>query len=197
MEKFLRIADSAQRKGGEVILKKDEIKKVLSVLRGSYPKYYKHMNVQEQEDLINVWTDIFEEDEGSLVFQAVKNFIRSNDSGFPPVPGQITNIMYDLTHPDALTEQEAWNLVYNATCNSVYNAVKEFEALPEQVQRVVGSPRQLREWGLMDNSTVSTIVSSNFQRSYRNRVAEDREYAKLPEQAKQMIQRISDARRIE
>lgn len=165
----------------------EETKKVLSVLRASYPKYYQNMNTHDQANLINVWADIFAEDNGAMVLEAVKGYIRSNSSGYPPVPGQITEIMYKFVNPHEMSEQEAWSLVMNALRNSIYCAEDEFSNLPEQIQRIVGNPRQLREMAMMDTQTLNSVVSSNFQRSYRNVANRDKDFCKLSDNTKTLI----------
>ena len=64
-----------------------------------------------------------------------------------------------------MTAQEAWNLVARAIRNSGYESRKEYDNLPPDIQRLVGSPEQLRDWAMMDSSTVHSVVASNFQRA--------------------------------
>lgn len=175
----------------------DETKQVLSVLRAAYPNFYKTMPVDDQKNLLLVWSDLFECDDVKQVMLAVKTFIRSNPSQFPPSVGQITDLIYRQTHPTTMTEQDAWNLVYKACCNSIYHSQEEFDKLPVEIQSVVGNHTQLREWAKMDNSELNTVVSSNFMRSFRVRSAEIKEYEKLPETTKKTISEITNAKRIE
>jgi hypothetical protein len=85
--------------------------------------------------------------------------------------------MYRGTQPNEMTEAEAWALVRKAASNSFYGqAAKEFDKLPPILQRLVGTPNQLRDWGMMDSNEFNTVVASNFQRSYRARVKSDKEY---------------------
>jgi len=48
-----------------------------------------------------------------------------------------------------------------------------------------------REWALMDVETVNSVIQSNFMRSYKAKVAQEKEYAMLPESTKQLIQSIT------
>lgn len=175
---------------------KEETKKVLSVLRAAYPNFYKTMSLEDQKNLLLVWSDLFEEDDLIQVMIAVKSFIRSNPSQFPPSVGQITDLMYKLSHPITLTEQDAWNLVYKACCNSIYHSKEEFDKLPDEVRSVVGSHTQLKEWAKMDNRELNTVVSSNFMRSYKVRSVENKELEKLPETTRNMILDITKAKKI-
>jgi len=84
---------------------------------------------------------------------------------------------------------EAWDMVRRAI--SYYHANEAFRNLPPILQKIVGSPNQLREWALMDVETVNSVIQSNFMRSYRAMAAREREYAMLPESTRQLIQSIA------
>ena len=90
------------------------------------------------------------------------------------------------TQPE-MTEGEAWGLVSRALRNSAYDSQREFDALPPRLQRLVGSPNQLREWAMLDADTVQSVIASNFQRSYRARTAADLAYAALPADVRALV----------
>ena len=96
-----------------------------------------------------------------------------------------------------MTEQEAWALVAKAIRNGTWGAKEEFEALPPQIQRIVGSPTQLSDWAKMDSDSVHSVVASNFQRSFRAKVKADKEYAALPSEVKLAIGGLSNMMRLE
>ena len=56
---------------------------------------------------------------------------------------------------------------------------ESFEAMPPLVKRIVGSASQLGSWALMDLNTVNSVVSSNFQRSYKALAASQKEIIKI------------------
>ena len=68
-----------------------------------------------------------------------------------------------------MTDWEAWALVAKAIRNGIYGSREEFEALPESVRRVVGTPARLREWAVMDSDRVHSAVARDFRRAYRAR----------------------------
>ena len=90
-----------------------------------------------------------------------------------------------------MTPQEAWQLVNAATQRGIYHAKDEFDKLPPVVQRIVGSPNQLKEWAMMDAETVQSVIASNFQRSYTVRAEKEREYMALPTGGKNTLAEIS------
>lgn len=175
----------------------EDTRKVLSVIKASFPQHFAKWTAEEGKNFLAVWSDMFVDDDPMLVMTAVKSYIRSNTSPFPPSVGQIVDLMQKLTSPTSMTEQEAWGYVEKALRNSIYNSQKEFEALPSDVQRTVGSPNQLKQWAQMEMGEINSVVASNFMRSYRSRVAENKEFAKLPTQAQNLITGLTNQMRLD
>jgi len=168
-----------------------ETLKIMAVLRGAYPQFYRNISRKEADDTVGLWQDIFGRYEYSLVSAAVLSFIEADEKGFPPVPGQIAAKIRLIVGGDELTEAEAWGLVAKALRNSGYNYTEEFEALPDIIQRIVGSPSQLHEWAMMDSETVQSVVASNFQRSYKVISQRDEERKKLPMDVRVLLESLS------
>lgn len=170
----------------------EETGKILAVIKKNYPHAYKDFTREEKEDLIVLWQEMFADDDYGVVGAAVKSYIATDTKGFAPVIGQIKELIRKITEPNEMSEQEAWGYVAKALRNSGYNSAEEFEKLPAQIQRVVGSPSQLRDWALMDSDTVQSVVASNFQRSYRARAKSDKEYQALPSSVREMLESVSN-----
>lgn len=158
---------------------------ILDILSGAYPNFH------GGENTLKVWYDICGEYDARLVAAAVKSFISSDEKGFPPVPGQIMGKLRLITMPETDTEAEAWGKVLKAISRGIYNSKEDFEKFPEEIQRIVGSPNQLREWAMMDSDTVQSVVASNFQRSYRAKMKQKAEFDALPQDVKKIVSSIS------
>ena len=161
--------------------------KILSVLRGAYPAFYRDITKQEAESTIALWASMFEEEPYELVGAAVKAFIAADGKGFPPAIGQIKERIRQITTPEEMTEQEAWALVSKALRNSTYGSEEEFKKLPQEIQAVVHDPGQLRQWAMSPADEVETVIASNFQRSFRAKQKTTKEYLALPTSVKQMM----------
>ena len=114
-----------------------------------------------------------------------------------PAPADIRNKAMMLSKNNELNEIEAWTLVSKALRNGYYGAEEEFAKLPPIVQKAVGSPAQLRMWATTDESSVESVISSNFMRTYKAEVKRAEEYARLPEDVKALMQNMSPMNRIE
>ena len=154
--------------------------------------FYAKKTQQEREDAIRLWAEMFADEPGELVAMAVKALIKSRISTFPPGIGEITEKIQQITQPDEMTELEAWSLVAKAVSNSAYNSGEEFRKLPPVVQRLVGAPSQLKEWAIMDSETFNSVVASNFQRSYKVRAKNERDYLALPSSVKTFMASIAE-----
>lgn len=165
----------------------NETLKILAVLKGAYPAFYRDMGRKEADGIVALWTEMFAEDPYELVAAAVKALIACDEKGFPPHIGAVKARIRKITTPQEMTEGEAWALVLRAVSRSAYNAREEFDKLPKLLQGVVGSPNQLRDWALMDSGTLQSVVASNVQRSYKARAAANRDYAALPGDVKALV----------
>ena len=168
-------------------MKKTETIAIMAILKEAYPMYYRDKAKDELNTAVNLWTEMFADDDVNLVKAAVKRHIATDIKGFPPVIGQIKQSLVKVTLPEELTEQEAWNLVSKAMRNSTYNATEEFEKLPELIKNIVGGPSQLKEWAMSESKEIQTVIASNFMRSYKVKAASFREYQALPNDVKKLI----------
>ena len=173
-----------------------ETAKLMAVLETAYPMFYAKKTQQEREDAIRLWAEMFADEPGELVAMAVKALIKTRASTFPPGIGEITEKIQQLTQPNEVTELEAWGLVLKAIGNSNYNSGEEFQKLPPVLQKLVGSPSQLREWAAMDSETLNSVVASNFQRSYKIRAKSERDYLALPSSVKTYVASITGGMRM-
>ena len=161
--------------------------KILSVLRGAYPAFYRDITKQEAESTISLWESMFDEEPYELVGAAVKAFISGDGKGFPPAIGQIKERIRQITQPEEMTEQAAWSLVSKALRNSTYGSEEEFAKLPAEIQAVVHDPGQLRQWAMSPAEDVETVIASNFMRSYRAKQKASKEYLALPTSVKHLM----------
>lgn len=168
-------------------MNREDTIKILSVLRGAYPAFYRDITKQEAETTIALWASMFDEEPYELVGAAVKAFIAGDGKGFPPAIGQIKERIRQILQPDEMTEQEAWSFVSKALRNSTYGSEEEFAKLPPEIKAVVHDPGQLRQWAMSPAEDVETVIASNFMRSFRVKQKVNKEYQALPTSVKQMM----------
>ena len=166
----------------------EETKQILRKLRVNYPNSYQKLSDEDTFELVDLWHLSFKDIPAETVAAAVFAYMNTNTSKFAPNIGEIKELIREMTTPNEMTEQEAFNLVKKAM--SYYHAEKKFAELPPVLQKLVGSPQQLRDWALMNTEDINTVVASNFMRSYRMRVKSERDYQMLPEVSKQMIDTV-------
>lgn len=174
-----------------------EVLKIMAVLRGNYPLFYRNISREEAEDTVNLWCSRFQNEDYQIVSAAVAALIDSDTGEYPPNIGAVKEKIRLITSSDEMTEAEAWGIVAKALRNSGYGSREEFEKFPPVIKRIVGSPAQLREWGMMDSETVHSVVASNFQRSYRAIAQREREIAMLPPDVKTLVGKISDGKNLD
>lgn len=166
---------------------REETVKIIRIICDSYPNF-KPNNLSETVD---VWNMLLSEYEYQYIAQGLKAYIVSDASGFAPSIGQIIEKAQLITEPTEMNGAEAWSLVRKALSNGYYGAQEEFDALPETVRKAVGSPENLRNWSNTDESSVETVIQSQFLRSYRTEVLRKKEVSKMPEQIRKQIESVN------
>lgn len=133
---------------------KSEFSKIIAILKGVYadPKFV------ADTVAIEVWYVFFKDYPFEVIMEAATNYIKNDDFGKAPVPGQI--IASINTGKEYLLPEDAWNLVYNGICNSNYHALEEFQKLPPECQKAIGSATNMRE------ISMSTYLDMNVSKSY-------------------------------
>lgn len=168
-------------------MNRQEVTKILMTMQVSFPNF----RIENKEQAILVWSEMLGDVSAEDVNRALAKFIMADTKGFAPSIGQLRALIFDS--PSALSDGEAWDLVYNALCNSNYHAQEEFNKLPEDVRRAVGGADTLRSWAAMDSEAV-TVAESNFKRSYRAIVEARHKYNRLPETMRPQIETAPTAK---
>lgn len=140
---------------------REEAIKILSILKISYPNFYKDIDETETLQTVELYQEMFADCDIKLVAVAVKELI--NSFKYPPTIADIKNKMYELCNKnDDKSPSELWDKLLKAIRNGSYGYLEEFEKLPKEVKDFVREPRQLQELAQMDSNTVNSVVKGQF-----------------------------------
>lgn len=178
-------------------MNRNDVIALMAVLKTAYPSYYKQVSRDEALAAINLWSEMFADDDPAIVSAATKALIASRTEGFPPTIGAVKAKMHDIANPDAMTEDEAWRIIAKALRNGIYGSREEFDKLPAELRKIVHDPAQLKEWAKMDEETVQSVVVSNFRRSYRVTATRRKELDMLPQDVRAAISSTVGRMRLE
>ena len=174
---------------------RDETVIILGILKTSYPNFYKDMSKDEMYNTINLWNEMFEDDDVNIVKVAIKELIQTLK--FPPAIADIKQKMYDLTNRENLPT-DLWASLKKAIGNSAYHSEEEFEKLPMECKMFIKNPRQLKELSQNDSNINDTVVKGQFFKQIeiiQKRIKEDKlmlpETKKIREMALSVGQDIS------
>lgn len=138
---------------------RDEVTAVLGILRVAYPRFYMNITKEDAIQTVNLWSEMFAEDDAKLVTMAVKSLI--NSFQYPPAISDVKNYMYNLTSKE-VDNMELWNELDKAVRNCLYKEKEVFERLSPLVKKFVGNPAQLRELAVGNADTFSTVTKGQF-----------------------------------
>ena len=167
----------------------NDVRKLLFAINAVFPNY----KAENPEATIKIWTEFLSDQDPVAIGMSLKNYARTNTSGFAPDIGKLIQGARELTQPKTLTASEAWGKVLNAIHNSAYGSEEEFKNLPPAVQVAVGSARQLQEWA-MEEDFDDLVASSNFRRSYTVALERERKDALLTDDCKRLMAEMAAPR---
>lgn len=147
-------------------MNRNEILKMLSILQISYPNFYKGYDKQRLESTVNLYAEMFKDDDSDLVIKALKEII--NTTEYPPTIATIKNKMYEMTHKEETNNSDLWEKLLNAIRNSSYHSEEEFNKLPNLIKQYIRSPRQLQELASMDSDVIHSVVKGQFMKQIEN-----------------------------
>ena len=143
--------------------------------------YFPRDNVLPTEKSMQLWYSELKDIPYQLAHTALRKYVSTNK--FAPTIADIREQVAELNNQneEELNETAAWSLVLKAIRRSTYYSNEEFAKLPPVVQRAVSSPRQLREWAMLEDvdGKTLTVIQSNFQRTFRAEQQRERERSKL------------------
>lgn len=167
---------------------RDNVIKILSVLKVAYPSFYKEMTKEEAESTILLYQEMFDGNDPEVVLYAVRELM--NTLKFPPTIADIKEKMLELTRvKEDLTE--AWDKIQQAIGNSLYNSEKSFETLSPIGKKFVRNPSQLRELAMMDSDVVHSVVKGQFFKQAEILQKREDDEAKMLPQSKQLREMLT------
>lgn len=169
-----------------------ELLGIFAILEANYEPQFAKRSAMNKQAMVNLWEEHFMDKDFGLVKAAVNAYISTDTTGFVPNVGQINEQIRALTSGGMMTEQEAVAMLMKATRNGLYGAEKEYEKLPPVLQRLAGSPEQIRAWARMDEDELNTVVASNLMRSYRAIAKKEEQQQTLPSSVKSLLEGVSE-----
>lgn len=143
------------------------------------------------KDAFDVWYAMLNDIEYKQMSLAVQAYIQTEK--FPPSVADLRSKCLKFVPDNSINEMQAWSMVSKAIRDSAYHALERFNELPQLVQKAVGSPENLRNWGLSDMGSVETVIQSNFIKTYRTILQRENEIMKLSDSARKVIETINSA----
>lgn len=156
-----------------------QTKQVLSILSEIFSYRGNDINV-----LTMIWQNVFNNNSFNDVSEAVMCYISEDTSGYFPKPAMIKKYIVKKYTKNSKTPGEAWLMVMKALKNSSYNALEEFNNLPEEIQRCYGGPSALQQLAISEDFNES-VERSLFERSYNIIMQRKQESLMIPESLKE------------
>lgn len=178
-----------------------EALKVLGYIEDAYPTGRQAQEARGMAAKASVWADMLQEYPASVVLAAVKTFIASSGSPFPPTISQIIQTIRELqsyTIKAAIDSSEAWTLVLKAMNNPIDKIGTEYDKLPDSVKKALGGTRSegtdnLINWGRGDSRTLEAVIGPMFRKRYERQEARREQWARIPARIQKQLSASIDS----
>lgn len=157
---------------------RDEMKILAKAMKAVYPQ------MMPDRDAFDVWYELLKDLDYRQASAAIQRHMQT--SKYPPT---IADIRQAVTAPkEEMPELEAWALARKAIRCDPDSAKEQFDRLPELVQKTIGTPAALTEWGQLPSETVGSVIQSQFLRGYRAQAERQRTDAAIAPKVRKLIE---------
>lgn len=163
------------------MITENDFTEIMNLLLSAYgEKAFPTDNLEKMDKVLHLWTVMFKDDSPEEVLVAVKDCIATLQ--FPPKIADIKSRIAQSRLAGQPTEMEAWAMVYKAIAEAtrIGKAQTLFDELPPIAQELVAMPEQLLDWHEVPGDKLTTVVASNFMRSYKVKAERQASYHALP-----------------
>lgn len=174
---------------------RNEVIKLIGVVVVAYPNFDKFRDEKHIQSMVGVWLEMFAEDDARLVGMAVKQHISL--SKWPPSIAEIREIMVDITNPDIIPPDEAWEAVSKLMyAQGEHCHVDLFHVLPRPIAEAVeavgyGQLYALRVAYARGSASKAGLDHVAFIQAYEGKIERQRKKASLPGKLREQIEAVS------
>jgi len=166
-------------------MNRDDVRNLVHTIVRVYPSW----KITDAKETVDAWSAFLIDEDTTMIGLALKQYIKTNTSGFPPSVGQLIQ----LARPQKVevSALEVWGEVSRAIQNSAYNSIEEFDKLPDLAKKTIGNPAVLRSWAI-DQEYNEGVVSSNFLKNYNTMKARQERYDGLIPELKALTEQTAE-----
>lgn len=142
-----------------------ETASMLMILQAAYPQFYKDMGESEGRAMMNLWSDMFADENLEVVKLALYRLIQSH-AGFPPSIADVKEKIREIKSVvmDEPTNEDLWNILRAGVEDGLHGAKEHFDAFPPVLKRYCQSPRWLQDHAEHDPQTLDTVDKALFMK---------------------------------
>ena len=171
---------------------REDVKGIIGVLRVAYPAFYNKQSYTELTSTVNLWAEMFAEEDVNLVKYALYKLIETHE-GYPPDIASVKKQLKEIrqTATGESSADELWGILIDAVRRyGIYEPQKGFDSLPPVLQKYCGSSSHIRELAVIDTTTLNTVTYSTFLKQIK--IAQQRLEAaqEMPEAVSRLVNQM-------
>lgn len=142
-----------------------ECLQLLGMMRSLFPNE-KQMTDEDIKVKAMFWADIMKDISYQQALEGLRHYAATSTTGFAPQPAHILNY---ARHKNRLSDAEIEFYLNRALCDSVYHSTEQFDKLPDELKKIIGSPGELQRQAMREVDDTRIYVKS-VCKEYRARV---------------------------
>lgn len=176
---------------------REETIKLIGIITMAYPNFDKFRDEKHIRSMVNVWADMFAEDEAGLVALAIKEHIST--SKWPPSIAEIRELMTRIVNPNIIPPDEAWEIVAKYLYLAGEHCHRDYRAeLPQAIADSIdaigyGQLYALHVAYARGSSAKAELDRVAFLQTYEEKVERQRRKAMLPDSLRRSIDAATTA----
>ncbi len=159
---------------------RDECGKLVTTAAAYHPNTFK--DLAQIDYTVGAWFYVLKDIDFNLAMNALVALESSGKLNYFPTVGMLRNAVIPLSAGESyLPEGEAVALWRKAIANGNYHAKEEFDKLPPEMQKAIGSPENLKWDNNVQGEFNANVEESHFRRVYNITVERMKLEARTPE----------------
>lgn len=142
-----------------------ECLQLLGMMRSLFPNE-KQMTDEDIKVKAMFWSNIMRDISYQEALEGLNHYVSTSTTGFAPQPAHILNY---ARHKNRLSDAEIEIHLRRALCDSTYHSTEQFDKLPDELKKIIGSPGELQRQAAREMED-SQIFIKSVCKEYRARV---------------------------
>lgn len=172
-------------------MNRTETARTIMLLHAAYPQFYRDISEEEARAVMNLWAEMFRDENVEVVRVALYSLIRTH-GGFPPTIADVCEEIRKLKEAfmNEPTDEELWKILRAGIMDGKNGAREHFEKFPPILKAYCGSPGMLEDYAEHEMTTLDTVDKALFMKQISVLREREKSRSNLPQPARNVLNAV-------